>query len=119
MKRLIVFLIAGVTLSAFFTACEKIETFDEALLIGKWKSGPVYFRYDADYKGVQWNTDEDYTEEEGLPFTWSLDKAELTQIHYVDNTPTLPKIYTITTLTATTLKYRDSFMVTHTFTKVN
>jgi hypothetical protein len=119
MKKLLVLLVAGLTLAFLFTSCEKEESFDEALLIGKWKSGPEYFRYDIDYTGVEWNTDEDYTEEDGLPFTWTLEKAELTLIHYVNNTPSIPKVYKITELTATTLKYRDSFSVTHSFTKTN
>lgn len=45
--------------------------------------------------------------------------SELTQIHIMTIGGNVPKVYTVTELTATTLKYKDSFSVTHSFTKVN
>ncbi len=59
------------------------------------------------------------SEEEAQAFTWSLDAAELTHIHILEmGGEGVPKIYTVTELTATTLKYKDQFD-SYSFTKVN
>jgi hypothetical protein len=118
MKKILFLLVAGLTLSFFFTSCEKEESFDEALLIGKWRSGTVNFRYNADHTGYTWDTADDVTEEEAQDFTWTLEMSELTHIN-IGEVTVVPKVYKITELTATTLKYRDSFSVTHSFTKTN
>jgi hypothetical protein len=93
--------------------------FDESLLIGKWAMGTDHYRYDADGTGVSWDTAEYYTEEEGLPFTWTLESAELTHIHIMETGDSgLPKIYTVTELTETSLKYKDNFGKTYSFVKI-
>ncbi|MBP6611103.1 MAG: hypothetical protein KA206_08430 [Paludibacter sp.] len=103
-----------IVLSAWaFTACSPEPEFDEVLLLGTWKStiAPVteYYRYDAMGTGVTWNTADDVQEEEGQAFSWTLDKSDLTQIHVMEiGGGKIPKVYTVTELTATSLKYKDS-----------
>jgi hypothetical protein len=113
MKRVLYFLISLLLVSVLFHSCEKEESFDESLLYGKWepKSGiSMYFRYDKNGEGVTWNPKEDQMEEEGQRFTWELVQAELTQIHFMEiGSVGIPKIYTVTELTETTLRYKDSF----------
>jgi hypothetical protein len=118
MKKLLVLLVAGLTLSFVFTSCEKEELFDETLLIGRWVSGTVYFRYMEDYSGYTWDPSDDVEESEAQPFTWTLNKSELTQIHIMQIGGNIPKVYTVLELTPTRLKYKDDFN-TFTFTKVN
>jgi len=113
MKRVLCFFGLVLMISALFHSCFKDEEFDETLLIGKWKpvSGTsMYFRYDSNGEGVTWNPKEDQLESEGQKFTWELVMSELTQIHLMEiGGGKIPKVYTVTELTATTLKYKDSF----------
>ena len=113
MKRIVYFSISFLLVSILFHSCGKEENFDETLLYGKWepKSGTsMYFRYDKNGEGVTWNPKVDQMEEEGQRFTWELVQAELTQIHFMEiGSVGIPKIYTVTELTETTLKYKDSF----------
>lgn len=109
MKRIFRLLVVGVVLVVAFHSCEKEQTFDESLLIGRWKSGTVYFRYKPDYTGYTWDTDDDVTEAEAQPFTWELNKSQLTQIHIMQIGGSIPKVYTVTELTENTLKYKDSY----------
>lgn len=126
MRKLLVYLVACLSISFVFTSCEKEdESFDENLLIGKWKNmipenqenvvaGKflyVKFFNDLDpaldgYKrGYEWDeSDVDITEADAQWFSWHLDKSELTQIHDQE-TKSVPKVYKITELTTTTLKY--------------
>ncbi len=105
--------------SALFNSCKKEESFDEVLLYGKWKQGTLYYKYSADHKGSTWDTADDVTEEEAQPFTWTLDNSDLTQIHIMEMGPGVPKSYTVTELTATSLKYHDDFNKSYSFLKVN
>lgn len=119
MKKYVVCLFAFLALSVVFSSCEKEDNFDEALLIGKWVSGTVYEKYLSDHNGSTWDTSDNVTESEAQPFTWTLVKAELTQIHIMEIGGNVPKYYTVTELTSTSLKYKDSFGVSHSFTKVS
>lgn len=119
MKRIIFSLFAIMLVATVFNSCTKDEEFDKALLIGKWKSGTVWERYDADGNGRTWDTADEVTEDEAQRFTWTLVKSDLTQIHIMEIGPGVPKYYTVKELTSTTLKYEDSFGVSHTFTKVS
>ena len=117
MKKLLAYLIICLSFIVFFSSCEKTdESFDESLLIGKWVSGTEHYKYNSNYTGSTWDTKDDVTEEEAQKFTWTLDKADLTQIHILEVGGSVPKSYTVTILTATTLKYRDGFQ-TYSFTK--
>lgn len=127
MKRFVYVLLACVLVACTFTSCdlglggEIIE--DESLIIGKWRSGTEYWRYDTDGYGATWDTADDVTEEEAQRFRWELSfsNSTLTHIHIIEITgsESVPKVYTLTTLTETTLAYEDDFGKSYSFTKVN
>jgi len=121
MKRLTYYFLAFVLVAITFHSCTPNETmFDQNLLIGKWVSGTVYYRYDTGGTGVTWDTADQVTEAEGQAYTWTLVNAELTHIHIMTvGGSGVPKVYTVTELTATTLKYKDEFNTLYSFTKVN
>ncbi len=100
-------------------SCQKEEEFDETLLIGKWKSGTLYEKYLSNHTGFTWDTKEDVSESEAQSFTWKLEKSTLTQIHIMEVGGNVPKVYTVTKLTSTTLSYEDDYGKSYTFTKVN
>ncbi|HPX07102.1 MAG TPA: hypothetical protein PLC17_14280 [Tenuifilaceae bacterium] len=131
MKRIVFFLVACVSAAVLMTSCEKEdEFFDEAFLIGEWKgievfSGDVnnpnhvvHYKYFSDYTGYTWDVTDDMVEEDALPFRWTLVKSELSQFHIMVSGPEIAKYYTVTELTASTLKYKDDFGVSYSFTKV-
>ncbi|MDR1459744.1 MAG: hypothetical protein LBI60_05990, partial [Bacteroidales bacterium] len=69
----------------------------------------------ANGTGYFWDEGEDVSENEAQTFTWTLEKSELTQIHDMEiSGAKVPKTYTVTELTASSLKYSG-----HSFTKVN
>ncbi len=118
MKRLFVCLMVCFSFSVLFNSCEEEEVFfQESLLIGKWASGTVYYKYLSDYSGKTWDPSDDVTEAEAQTFTWTLVKSELTHIHIMEVGGNVPKVYTVTELTATSLKYKDDFGTTYSFTK--
>lgn len=120
MKRTFNYLLAFVIAAMAMVSCLPEEDFfDEGLLIGKWRSGTEYYRYDDGGTGVSWDTSDDVTEEEGQAYTWTLERSELTHIHVVTVGGGVPKVYTVTQLTTTTLKYKDDFNNTFSFVKVN
>lgn len=93
------------------------EKFDKTLLPGYWVSGTVHEFYNANGTGYTWDTEDDVTEEEAQPFTWTLEKATLTQIHQMEMGGNVPKTYTVTKLNATTLEYHDDYGKYYTFIK--
>lgn len=123
---------------AVFSACNlfgpSTPSFSEGDLIGTWqekgKEAFVCFtseqdKKDTEYKyGYEWNEAEDVFPEDLVKygngwFKWKLVKAELTEIHLMDNGGAdIPKIYTVTKLTDTDLEYQDDFKVKHTLQKV-
>ncbi len=117
--RALIFALLCLTASFFIVSCETEEDpFDETLLIGKWQSGTLYYKYFDDGSGATWDTGDDVTEEEAQEFTWTLVQSELTHIHIMEMGGVVPKVYTVTELTATTLKYKDDFDKSYSFTKV-
>ena len=107
------------------------NTFETSLLYGKWQEGTVYEHYYASpvdhvlpngetvqVNGITWDTSDDVNEDEGQAFNWTLDGATLTQEH-ISTYTTIPKIYTITTLTSDRLTYVDDYGTSHYYTKVN
>lgn len=111
-------IVVCVAIALIFNSCEK-ESFDEALLIGKWKmvGGTEYYKYLADHTGATWDPADDVTEEEAQTFTWSLNGSELTLIHNME-IKGVPKVYTLTKLTSSTLEFKDSFSNSYTYSKV-
>lgn len=100
----------------FFAGCGKKE-FDETLLYGKWKCGTLYEKYVSSGTGYTWDTADDVDESEAQSFTWELDGEKLTQYHQMEaSSAVVPKQYTVTTLTETTLSYTSNGK-TYTFTK--
>lgn len=107
-----------VLLAFLFNSCQQEpDTFNESLLIGKWVSGTVHYKYLSNYTGGTWDTADDVLESEAQPFTWTLIQSELTHIHIIETGGSVPKVYTVTVLTATTLKYEDSLGAKYSFTK--
>jgi len=123
MKKIAFRLLLLIAFISLMGACNLIPedetTYDESLLYGKWKSNTLYYKYLSDGTGKTWDTADDVTEAEAQSFTWTLVHSELTHIHIMEMGTTVPKVYTVTELTATTLKYKDSFNVSHSFTTVN
>jgi hypothetical protein len=117
-------LIVIVIMAFGFFACEPVEDmFDETLLIGKWQSvndsKTEFYRYDINGRGATWDTADDVTEAEGQVFTWKLVNADLTHIHIMEiGGSGVPKNYTVTVLSATSLIYHDEFNKTFSYTKV-
>lgn len=119
MKKIISFIALCVTIALLTPSCEpEAESFDETLLTGKWQSGTLFYKYAADGTGHTWDTSDDVTEDEAQNFTWTLVESELTHIHILEMGGTVPKMYTVTELTSSTLKYHDDFGVNFSFTKV-
>ena len=93
------------------------EKFDKELLSGYWVSGTLYEYYNANGTGYTWDILDDVTEEEAQPFTWTLEKSTLTQVHKMEMGGNVPKIYTVTKLNTTTLEYHDDYGKYYTFTR--
>lgn len=119
MKKTLFYLSICVLLSFLAVSCETEPTsFDESLLIGKWQSGTLFYKYLANGSGGTWDTADDVTEEEAQEFTWKLIASDLTHNHILEIGGIVPKNYTVTELTASTLKYHDDFGVNWSFTKI-
>ena len=119
MKKTLRYLIVLTVLTLLAVSCSKLATtYDQALLTGKWKSGTLFYKYNANGTGGTWDTADNVTEAEAQAFTWTLVNDLLTQIHVIQIGGSVPKIYTVTELTETSLKYHDTFGVNFTFTKV-
>ncbi|MBR6333752.1 MAG: hypothetical protein IKR77_05110 [Bacteroidales bacterium] len=93
--------------------------FDESLLLGYWQSETLHEYYQEDGTGYTWDTADDVTEEEAQPYTWTLSGSTLMQSHIMEMGGVVPKKYTLTTLTATTLAYHDDFGTSYVFHKGN
>ena len=135
MKKSFIFLALGAVMVAF-SACSlfgnKEVSFSESDLIGTWQENgtEAFVRFltekaDSEYKyGYEWNEAEDIFPEDLVKygngwFKWKLVKADLTEIHLMDNSGAeIPKVYTVTQLTDTDLEYKDDFGVKHAFSKV-
>lgn len=120
MKRLALLLLSFAFTAIFSNSCIEDEInpdFDESLIIGKWKSGTLYERYDANKSGATWDTADDVTEAEAQTFTWKIVQDQLEQIHIIENGGKVPKVYTIMELTASSLKYMDAYGNTKSFSK--
>ena len=123
MKKIFPLIIALFSV-AMISSCmsEEEKTFDESLLYGKWNSGTLYYKYLSDHSGATWDVADDISEEEALMFTWTLVSDELTHIYVTEvsasTKASIPKVYTVITLTESTLMYEDDYGNLYTFTKV-
>lgn len=121
MKKLVRIILLLVVSTTFMVSCIEdttSQTFDETFLYGKWQSGTVYYKYISNGTGTTWDTADDVTEAEGQAFTWTLVQSELTHIHVLEVGGSVPKVYTVTELTETSLVYEDDFGTAYSFTKV-
>ena len=93
--------------------------FDQTLLTGKWQENNslIFEVYGKDGSGYTWDEADDVTEAEAQPFTWGLNGNILTQVHTMEMGGNVPKVYTVTKLTATELIYEDNYGNKHTFWK--
>lgn len=112
-----VFVTTAVLMSSCFGGSE-VE-YDKALLAGKWQEATLFEVYNSNGTGYTWDTADDITEAEAQQFTWTLEGDDLTQIHIMEMGGSVPKAYTLTNLTETTLSYEDDFGKSHTFSRVN
>ena len=125
MKHLKLILIAILAVSAIIVSMSSCSPdpdveLDKTLLYGKWQeTNSLNFEvYKSDGTGYTWDEADDVTEAEAQPFTWTLEDGILTHIHIMEMGAEIPKVYTVTKLTATELSYEDDFGKVHTFTKV-
>ena len=108
-------------------------TFQENDLLGLWqedgKGAFVRFTADKDSTGVykygcEWNEGEGVSESDLTKygngwFKWKLGKADLTEIHLMENGGAdIPKVYTVRKLTDTELLYEEDFKNVHSFQKM-
>lgn len=120
MKK-IVFLLGAVFLLGF-SSCGDLnfgdDSFDAAMLYGRWQEGSVYERYDETGYGATWDASDDVEEEEAQLFKWTLEGSTLIHEH-IGTFVTVPKVYTVTMLNSNNLTYHDDFGKTHYFSKVD
>ena len=119
MKRKLSLAFAILSICWLFTSCDKDTDFDENLLLGKWKEGTEYYRYDSGHSGATWDTGDDMGEEEALPFTWELSGDRLVHYHTMQGGQVVPQAYTLTKLSSNELEYHDLAKVEHKFIKTN
>lgn len=95
-------------------------TYDTDLLIGRWQSGTLYYRFNEDGTALTWDTADDVTEEEASSLTWTLERSHFTHIHRMGiSNAVVPKRYRITQLDLLQLIFKDEFGKTYTFTKAD
>ncbi len=119
-------LLLALLLSPLFAACFPEETHidvDPAMLHGKWlKVGTQeYWRYYDSGSGATWDESEGKTEETtNLTYTWQLDRDELTHwFRGEQDNQMVPKVYTIKEITSNSMKWKDAYGTTSTYSKVN
>jgi hypothetical protein len=119
MKKTLRYLTMLTILTFLAVSCTEEDTsYDQTLLTGKWQSGTLFYKYLANGTGGTWDTADNVTEAEAQEFTWTLVNDLMTHIHVLEMGGSVPKIYTVTELTATSLKYKDDFGVSFSFSKV-
>lgn len=97
---------------------EVFNDFDEDLLIGLWKEGEVYYRYNDDGTAVTWDLADDVMEDEGTELDWTLDEDLFTHYYKMEIGGIVPKVFTMKVLELDVMEYGDEFGVEHKFTKV-
>ncbi len=123
MKRLVVCVLTVLSVSIMFNSCSKDQvSFDESLLYGTWEqidgADTYYYKYISGGTGKYWFNAEPV--ELARDITWKLVNADLTITHKSnDGTWGSPEYYTVTSLTSTTLKFKDDFGGEFTQTKIS
>jgi hypothetical protein len=124
MKKILIFLISATCIAITLVSCEKEdEFFEKSLLTGKWQSHlkPTLFdRYFSNGTGYTWDEGDDVQEHEAQKFTWELEGSRFTLIHEMEHGGVpVPKVFTVTELTSTSLKYRNLYGKSYSFTRVD
>ncbi len=124
--------VALIAIVAGLSSCKKEVTYTDADIIGTWQEvGTEAFMCftneseSGEYRyGYEWNEAEDVFPEDLKVhgngwFKWKIVKADLTQIHLMDNGGAeIPKVYNILKLNDTDLQIEDEFSKKHTYQKV-
>lgn len=92
----VLLIVLVVTLASCVPTPEK--HFDLKHLYGEWVEGTVHDKYAEDGTGYSWDTADDISEEEALPFEWRLSYDTLQVNHIEWNGAIVPKIYIVTAL---------------------
>lgn len=124
MKKFLIFLISAIYITIMLVSCEKEEEFfDKSLLTGKWQShqtSTLFDRYFSNGTGYTWDEGDDVQENEAQNFTWTLEGSKFTLIHEMEHGGVpVPQELTVTELTMTSLKYRNLYGRTYSFTRVD
>ena len=92
-------------------------------LLGKWQrtNSQEYWRYITDSTGVTWDESEDVSEEESnLTFRWEVNGARLMHVFTGEMAnQAVPKVYTITEISSTSMKWKDDYSMEYQFNKVD
>lgn len=121
MKKYVAIFVSMLALMFVSTSCQ-LESFNQYDLVGVWENDDnagEFWRYRSDLTGCTWDEGDDVTEEEAQEFTWTLVVNTLTQIHIIEISNTqIPKVYTVTELTSSSLVYEDFFGKSYYFSRV-
>ncbi len=123
MKRLSLYICLLASLCLLMAGCKKEDDkpkFSSVDLIGKWRSGTEYWRYDKGGTGKTWDEADDVYEDDEttMRFSWVLDGDQLQHTFSGDEVhQAVIQDYTILELTSTKLRW-DNGLKTVTFTKV-
>lgn len=132
MKKLL-HIILGLVAFMSLASCGDIpheDDYDVSYLYGKWQEGTVFEHYynspiervlpngdTVKVNGTTWDEADDITEDEAQLFNWTLTGNTLKHEH-IGTFVMVPKLYTITALSSSSLVYQDDYGVTHHFSKV-
>lgn len=95
------------------------ENYDVDLLIGKWQSEAIFYRFDVDSTSVTWDDGDDIIEEEASPLKWELNRSKFIHYYEMQNGVLIPKIYKIVQLDLNNLVFQDDYGKEFTFIKVD
>ena len=104
-------------------SCGKLFTPDKETMYGKWMTDDAtYYRFDrsstqyqlfdsttVSVNGARWKPSDDVSEAEAQPFIWSLDGSDLTVTTQMFMGGKIPKVYTVTSQTASSMTWKDSY----------
>ncbi len=107
-------------LAVLLSSCviDEPQSFDPALLIGRWEQNGLFEIYNQGGTGVTWDENDDVSEEEAQSFEWTFESGTLMKIHIMEQGADVPKSYTVTTLDSYALEYEDEFGKQYNFVRV-
>ncbi|MBR1783835.1 MAG: lipocalin family protein [Bacteroidales bacterium] len=117
--------VLAVALAAMAAGCTPKESHIEvrpSQLLGLWQRSNTqeYWRYTENATGVTWDEADDVHEDESnLTFSWTLDEDRLTHVFTgMEGNQAVPKVYTITAISNTSMRWRDDYSMEYSFTRV-